>query len=431
MNPARRKVCVVVTARASYARIRAALMALDRHPDIDLQLVVAASALLSRYGNTLPAIEADGLQIAARVYMVVEGENPVTSAKSTGLGLSDLATVFDNIRPDLVVAIADRYETLATSIAASYMNLPLAHIQGGEVTGSIDEKVRHANTKLADLHLVSTRRARQFVIRMGEDPERVFLTGCPSIDLARQIQDDPRLEPDALARLGGVGTEVDLGQDYLVVLQHPVTTQYEQARAQITETLHAVSRLGRPTFWFWPNVDAGSDGTSNGIRRFRELAQPSNIRFIKHVDAATFLRLVNSSCGVVGNSSVAIRECSYLGVPAVNIGSRQQGRERGGNVIDVEHDRQEIAAAIDQQLAHGRYAQATLYGRGDAGERIAQHLATAPLSIQKQLTYATPEFLEPEPTGPAEASLGHRRVSCPSREFETCHKTAETLPLRR
>ena len=149
------------------------------HPDLELQLVVAASALLDRYGNAIQAIERDGFPIAARVYMVVEGENLVTSAKSTGLGLVELATVFDNLQPDAVVTIADRYETLANAVAASYMNIPVVHVQGGEVTGSIDEKVRHAVTKLSNLHLVSTNGAAERVIKLGEEPSSVIVTGCP------------------------------------------------------------------------------------------------------------------------------------------------------------------------------------------------------------------------------------------------------------
>ena len=148
----KRKICCVITARPSYARIRTALAAIKAHPDLELQLVVAASALLDRYGNAARVIESEGFHIDRRVYMIIEGENLATSAKSTGIGLSELATVFDDLKPDAVITIADRFETIATSVAAAFMNIPLVHIQGGEVTGSIDEKVRHANTKLADLH---------------------------------------------------------------------------------------------------------------------------------------------------------------------------------------------------------------------------------------------------------------------------------------
>src|SRR4051812_35743309 len=204
-----RRICVVVTARPSYSRIKTALLALQRHPDAELQLVVAASALIERYGTAVRHIEEDGLPIDARVSMVLEGENPTSMAKTTGLGLLELATVFDNLRPDVVVTVADRYETIATAIAASYMNIAVAHIQGGEVSGSIDERVRHAVTKLSDLHLVSTEKAAERVRRMGERPDRVFVTGCPSIDLATEVLRDGALDFDPFEGYGGVGEPLD------------------------------------------------------------------------------------------------------------------------------------------------------------------------------------------------------------------------------
>ena len=387
MTTRKRKICVVVTARPSYSRIRTALKAIDEHPDLELQLVVAASALLDRYGSAIQSIERDGFPIQARVYMVLEGENLVTSAKSTGIGLSELATVFDNIRPDAVVTIADRYETLATAVAASYMNIPLVHVQGGEVTGSIDEKVRHSVTKLSNLHLVSTELAAERVRKLGEDPGTVHVTGCPSIDIAADVANEPEMDFDPFQKYGGVGPKTDLSKGYLVVMQHPVTTEYEEARHQIEETLYAVKDFSLPVLWFWPNVDAGSDGTSKGIRVFREKENPRNFHLFRNMFPEDFLRLLCASTAIVGNSSVAIRECSYLGVPAVNIGTRQMGRERGHNVIDVAHDRQEIADAIATHIKRGKPKRDLLYGDGKAGARIADCLAQAGLTIEKRLTY--------------------------------------------
>jgi UDP-hydrolysing UDP-N-acetyl-D-glucosamine 2-epimerase len=383
----KRKICVVVTARPSYSRIKSALQAIKQHPDLELNLVVAASALLDRYGNAVQYIERDGFRIDAKVYMVLEGENLITSAKSTGLGLVELATVFDRLQPDTVVTIADRYETIATAIAGSYMNIPIAHIQGGEVTGSIDEKVRHATTKLSDVHLVSTNKAKERVIRMGEDPKYVFVTGCPSIDLAATILENPELDFDPFMKYGGVGSYVDFRNNYLVVMQHPVTTEYEQSRMDITETLIAIRDLNIPTLWFWPNVDAGSDGTSKGIRAFREHEELPNIHFFKNMAPLDFLRIIyNSSC-IVGNSSVGIRECSFLGIPTVNIGHRQQGRERGNNVIDVGYNHREIIAGIEKWLSSQRPDRVQIYGQGNAGERIASVLAQVELNVEKRLQY--------------------------------------------
>ncbi|MBC6994151.1 UDP-N-acetylglucosamine 2-epimerase [Neolewinella lacunae] len=382
-----RKVCVVVTARPSYSRIKTALHAIDAHPELTLQLVVAGSALLERYGTAVHYIEADGFSIAARVFNVLEGENLTAQAKTTGLGIMELSSVFANLQPDVVVTVADRFETMATAIAASYMNIPLVHIQGGEVTGNIDEKVRHAITKLADRHLVASEDARQRVIRLGEVPETVVNTGCPSIDLAAAVRASPALDFDLFARYGGVGERLDLSGGYLVVMQHPVTTEYADARRHIELTLAAVASLNLPTLWFWPNVDAGSDGTSKGIRVYRERYRLPHFHFFKNMEGSDFLRVLANARCLVGNSSVGIRECAYLGVPVVNIGTRQDGRQRGPNVRDVPYDTEAIVAAIQQQVAHGLFPPSNVYGGGAAGAMIAAELARMGLSFSKRITY--------------------------------------------
>ena len=383
-----RKVCVVVTARPSYARIRSVLEAIQQQPELELQLVVAASALLDRYGNAQNVIENEGFRIDRRVYMILEGENLVTSAKSTGLGMSEMATVLDDLRPDVVVTIADRFETMATAVAAAYLNIPLVHIQGGEVTGSIDEKVRHAVTKLADLHMVATERAAERVVRMGERPDRVFNTGCPSIDVARRALERPEVDWDEIfERFGGVGERPDISDGFVVVVQHPVTTEYEASRRHVEETLHAIAESEIPAFWFWPNVDAGSDGTSKGIRAFRESRALPQVHFFKNLPPEDFIRVLHRSRCIVGNSSVGIRECSYLGVPTVNIGGRQEGRDRARNVIDVSYDRKEIRSAIERCMSIGKFSSDPLYGDGRSGERIARLLVDVPLEIEKRLQY--------------------------------------------
>lgn len=382
-----RKIAVVVTARPSYSRIKTALIALKERDDIELQLIVSASALLARFGSAVDMIENDGFSIAAKVYNVLEGDRPELMAKTTGLGIVELATVFSNLKPDMVVTIADRYETMATAIAASYMNIPLAHIQGGEITGSIDEKVRHSITKLADYHLVASRRAAERVLRLGEDAESVFVTGCPSIDLARDVFENPTLDFDPFLKYGGVGSAIDLKNGFVVVMQHPVTHNFGEATSQINETLYAIKELELPCLWFWPNTDAGSDGTSKGIRLFREKYNPSNIHFFRNMEPTDFLKLlVNSKC-IVGNSSVAIRECAFLGVPAVNVGDRQCGRDRGSNVIDVSYERDEIKSAVLSHVNNNRRKGCDLYGDGFAGRRIADVLAAVRLKSQKILPF--------------------------------------------
>lgn len=319
--------------------------------------------------------------------MVLEGENPTTMAKTTGLGVMELTNVFYNLQPDAVISIADRFETIATSIAAAYQNIPLVHVQGGEVTGSIDEKVRHANTKLADLHLVCTEDARERVIKLGEEPSKVINTGCPSIDLAKQINGYEKLDFDPIEKYGGVGLDLNWKQNYIVVMQHPVTTEYKEAKKHITQTLRAVNTLDFPAFWFWPNVDAGSDGTSNGIRTFRELEQPRNIHFFKNMEPVDFLKLLKSSRALIGNSSAGLRECSWLGVPVVNIGNRQNRRSRAQNVIDVGYDEKEILEATKKAINSDHFPSSTLYGNGDSGKKIANILATAELTFSKTISY--------------------------------------------
>jgi UDP-hydrolysing UDP-N-acetyl-D-glucosamine 2-epimerase len=384
----KKKICVVVTARPSYSRIKTALTAIKNHPKLELQLVIAGSALLGRYGNAVEFIEKDGFTIAEKVFMILEGENPTSMAKTTGLGVMELANVFYRLQPDAVITIADRFETIATSIAASYQNIPLIHIQGGEVTGNIDEKVRHANTKLADVHLVASEDAKQRVLKMGENPDMVFNTGCPSIDLADEIKNNPILDFDPIQKYGGVGIEVNWKEEgYIVVMQHPVTTEYTSARKDVEETLKAVHELNIPTFWFWPNVDAGSDGTSGGIRSFREINKPQNIHFFKNMEPKDFLKLlVNSKC-LIGNSSVGIRECSYLGVPVVNIGTRQNKRERASNVLDTIYDKNEIIKSIQNRITATDIVSENIYGDGASGQRIANILAETEFTFHKTIVY--------------------------------------------
>ncbi|MEF3080356.1 UDP-N-acetylglucosamine 2-epimerase [Winogradskyella poriferorum] len=382
-----KKICVVITARPSYSRIKTALWAIQKHKDLQLQLVVAGSALLDRYGNAINFIEKDGFSIDEKVFMVLEGENKTAMAKTTGLGLMELSNVFYNLKPDAVITIADRFETIATSIAAAYQNIPLIHIQGGEVTGNIDEKVRHANTKLADVHLVASEDAKQRVIKMGEDPKTVFNTGCPSIDIAKMVLENPKLNFNPIEKYGGVGEIGDWKNGYIVVMQHPVTNEYNKAKDDILKTLHAAKELDIPTFWFWPNVDAGADGTSNGIRSFREIEKPKNIRFFKNMESDDFLKLLFNSKCLIGNSSVGIRECSFLGVPVVNIGTRQNRRLRGTNVIDVGYNKTHIKEAIQKQIETAKMEGEQIYGDGDSGKKIADVLARIDLKFHKTINY--------------------------------------------
>ncbi len=381
-----RRICVIVASRANYARVKSVLTAIQDHDGLELQLVVGASALLYRFGEAIEVIKADGFPVAATTYTIVEGENPTTMAKSTGLGIMELATLFENLKPDIVLTVADRFETLATSVAASYMNILLAHTQGGEVTGSIDESVRHATTKLAHIHFPATEESRERVIRMGEDPDTVFNTGCPAIDAIAGI--DLEVGNDLFSRYGGLGPGLDVeGKPYLLVLQHPVTTEFGYGREQIEETLKALRELGMQAIMLWPNIDAGSDDVAKGIRMFREHEHPGWLHLFRNFSVEDYARVLNNAACVLGNSSSGIREGSFLGTPCVSIGTRQQGRERGENVSVAPHDAGEIVKAVRAQIEHGRYEKSIRFGDGKAGRRIAGILAEIEVPIQKKITY--------------------------------------------
>lgn len=378
-----RRICVAITARPSYSRIRTTLRTLAQWPDVELKILCSASALLDRYGRVVDLIRADGFDVVDELYTVVEGNEPINMALTTANTVQQSALLLKRLNPDQVITIADRYETLGTAIAAAYLGLCLIHVQGGELSGNIDEKVRHAVTKLANLHLVSNEQARNRLLRMGEQPSAVHVTGCPSVDLAREALELPLKDVQHAVNTAGVGDAPDLQQDYAVVLQHPETDSFDQSYRRMEMTLQAVKGLGLPALIFWPNVDAGSDATSKAIRVFRETHEVSNFRYIKNLEGHLFLRLLAGAKCLVGNSSVGIRECAYLGTPVVNIGDRQMGRERGPNTLDCEWTLNDILRSADKQATAGRYKRSLIYGDGFAGEKVAHIVRTTSISPVK------------------------------------------------
>ena len=381
----KRKICVVVASRANYGRVKYVLKAIQAHPDLELQLVVGASVLLDRFGNALRVIEEDGFVPTRKIYYVIEGENLETQAKSTGLGIIELSTVFEDIRPDVVVTVADRYENMATAIAATYLNIPLAHIQGGEITGNIDELVRHAITKLSHYHFPATEQSRERLIKMGEEPDRIVNSGCPSIDTL--CHQDLSISNEKMDEYNSVGYKIDFTKPYILMMQHPVTTTPEEGRIQVEKTLAALKGREEQKIVMWPNIDAGSDLVSRGIRIFRDNNSDLNFSYCKNFPPEIYNCILKHATCVVGNSSSFIREASFLGTPAVIVGDRQEGREHGHNVVFAEYDTEDIARCLEAQIAHGRYEPETIFGKGNAGEIIADYLARVQLSIHKRMTY--------------------------------------------
>ena len=388
-----KKVLVFTGSRANYSSTRSIMKAVLEHPELELQTVVGGAALLDRYGNIEKLMAEDDIPIHAKFYMILEGETPATMAKSTGLGLIDLSMIFDNLTPDVVVIVGDRFDVLAPTIAAAYMNIPIAHTMGGEVSGTIDESIRHAITKFAHIHFPANDDARERIIKMGERPETVFNVGCPRMDLVREKLEDFKSTPidqsEFFATFKGVGGEFDIEQEkFLLVSQHPVTTEFGNNRIAIEETLYALKELAMPTIMLWPNADAGSDEISKGIRSFREKYQPEWLHLFTNLPFEVYMRLMSLTACLVGNSSSAVREGSFIGTPAVDVGSRQQKRMKGLNLMEVPSERNAVAEAIRQQLTNGRYAGAALYGDGAAGWKIADILAKTEVpNVQKVINY--------------------------------------------
>lgn len=376
-----RKICVVINSRANYARIKSVLVELKNRTDCELQIVVGASGLLFRFGKVVEIIRKDGFVVSREVYSVVEGNEPVVMAKTTGLALIELAQVFLDLKPDVVVTIADRHETLATAIAASYMNIPVAHTQGGEITGSIDESVRHACTKLSHLHFPATSHAYRNILQLGEEESRVHLTGCPALDIVEENKD--KNPSEFLPKYIRDASQFK-NQGYLLVLYHPDTQHYTESTNSTSQILVAIKKMDIPAIWLWPNVDSGTDLISKELRRFKDVNLNSKIQFVRNFTPEEFISVLNHSLCIIGNSSSSIREASRTGTPSVVVGYRQNGREFSDNVSYLpDFNSESISNAIRKQIKHGKYAPSNLYGDGFAGKRVAEILCTANLSIEK------------------------------------------------
>ena len=365
-----KKVCIVINSRANYARIKSLIHQIQKYKKLNLQVILGSSAILDNYGDVRPLLKKDGIKITREIYTIIQGGNLETMAKSTGLLLVELSSIFANIKPDYVITVADRHETLATAIAASYMNIPLIHTQGGELTGSIDESVRHAITKLSHIHFPATKMAKKNIIQMGENPKNIFLTGCPSIDLIKEYKSNKKkFYPKNFDNLG-VGYQIELDKKYLVVMYHPVTNEYKKNKETIKNLLNTIKNINLPTIWMWPNVDAGTDIISKEIRKFRESNKFLKIRFYKNFSPEEFLFIIDHCSCFVGNSSSAIREGSFLGVPSVNIGRRQFQREKERNVIDVKNNKSSIKTGIMSQINKKKYRSYKTYGDGNAAKKM-------------------------------------------------------------
>jgi UDP-hydrolysing UDP-N-acetyl-D-glucosamine 2-epimerase len=371
--------------RANYARLRPVMRELRDQDRVELLTVCSGTMLLERFGRVRDLVESDGFRIDAEVYLEVEGAVPITMTKSIGMAIIEFASEFLRLKPDFVLIIGDRYEALGAAVAAVFQNICLIHLQGGEVSGSIDESTRHAITKLAHYHFPATDRAAHYIHAMGERLETVFPFGCPSRDVVDEVSATVPFD-DVVNRIG-VGAPLDFNKPFLLVLFHPVTTEMQTQETQADELLKAVQRLGMQTLLLWPNIDAGSDRVSQAIRRFREYNHDFPLHAIKNLETRFYLPVLQRAACCVGNSSSFVRETSFLGTPVVLVGSRQDGREWSDSVMRIEPNEEDIFNAIQKQLARGRYPTSDLYGSPGVSTRIAAKVAELKPYAQKRLAY--------------------------------------------
>lgn len=379
----RRKICVPITSRAYYGRLKSLLDILQRDPSVDLQIIVGGSILLDKYGKDARAEIESRFPIERTLFNVIEGGNHIAMAKTACLTALEMTNALYASNPDIVLIHGDRYEQLAAAMSAAFLNKTIVHIEGGDLSGNIDESVRHAITKLAHYHFVTSEDAYRRVVRMGEHPRTVYHVG--SLDVENIKNHSHEITNEDINVKAGAGAFVDITKPFLMVIQHPVTSDPERQNSHTNITLRAVAEMNMPTVWFWPNADAGTADVAEAIRHFREngIDVGRNFRFLTDLPTDQFVALLKKSSCLVGNSSAGIKECSYLGKPVVNIGTRQQNRLRGPNVIDVGYDKDEIKSAIKKQLAHGPYPKSDIYYKENTHKEILDILKRIDLYIQK------------------------------------------------
>ena len=387
-----KKICFCVLSRANYGSIKSLMLEVKKNKKFNLQLVVGASALSDKQGKCIDQIKQDGFKVDYNVEMNVSDDTPSSMVQSVGIGLLKLPEIFEKMKPDLVFIVGDRYEVMSAAISATYMNIPLAHTMGGEVTGTIDESIRHSITKLAHLHFVSNKESLKRVLRLGEYKKNVFNVGCPRIDIVKkEISKKINLKKlEQFVNTNGVGDLIDLNKKFILVSQHPVTTEYGSTKVQIEETINAIKELNMQTVILWPNTDAGSEAISKSFRLMREQNKLNlkKVRFFKDLPHTEYFNLLKICSCIIGNSSSPIREGAFIGVPAVNIGTRQNRRLKSSNVIDVRNKSRDIKNATIKQIKNGIYKPSNIYGNGKASKKIIKILEKIKhIDIQKTISF--------------------------------------------
>src|ERR1700689_3891202 len=381
--PPARKIMVLTGKRGGFGAMKPMLRLLRDDPAFELQLVVTDQHVSERFGRTVKEVETE-FPVAAAVDMDQKDDKPESRARALGVCLQGMADTLARLKPNLCVLYGDRGEGLAAATAATALNIPIAHIQGGDISGSQDEVMRHALTKLAHLHFPSTEESAERIRRMGEEDWRIHVVGDNHLDL---IVAGEYLKPAEIAR----ALELDAAKPVVVVLQHSETTAPDDSYAQMAETLEAVRTTGHQAVVIHPCSDAGYEGV---LRAIDALAKPPQFRVRVNLDAPVFWGLLAVASVMVGNSSAGLIETPSFHLPAVDIGRRQEGRKHAENVIHVGHDRKAIRAAIDQALSGAFRAVVAEcqqpFGDGKVGERIVKVLRDVPLDrrlLLKRMSY--------------------------------------------
>ena len=371
-QPVVRRVMYLSGTRADFGLMRSTLQQITAHPGMQLQVLATGTHLSAVHGHTVDEIRASGLTVAAEVAVDVATRTRASMAKAVGTCLQGVTDVLVGCQPDVLLLLGDRGEMLAGAIAALHLGIPAVHVHGGERSGTVDEPVRHAISKLSTWHLVATEESRERLLHMGEDADRITVVGAPGLDGLFELAAGDRA--DALAQLGLADVSA-----FVLALFHPVVQQAEEARIQTAALIDVLNGLGLPVLWLEPNADAGALGV---LQALDQATLPPGSRRVQHLERSLFAKATRHAALMVGNSSAGIIEAATFGTPVVNVGDRQRLRERNLNVIDVPAQMQPLREAVSAAACAGRFARVNRYGDGFAGERIVNRLLQLPLAPQ-------------------------------------------------
>jgi UDP-N-acetylglucosamine 2-epimerase (non-hydrolysing)/GDP/UDP-N,N'-diacetylbacillosamine 2-epimerase (hydrolysing) len=380
-----KKVAVITGTRADYGIFRPVLNAIQKSPELTLSLIVTGMHLSEKFGHTLDEIERDGFTIDAKLHLGLSEDTGASMARDVGDCISGLSDVFEQVKPDILLILGDRGEMLAAAITGAYMNIPVAHLHGGEVSGTVDESVRHAITKLSHIHFPATEESAARIKKLGEDEFRIHVVGAPALDT---ILSECLIPKEKIAQM----FNLNASKPIILAVQHPVTTELDDVERQIRETMEALVAISGQTVLTYPNADAGGRKIIEVIERYRQYPFIQIHKSLNHIE---YLSLMRSANVMVGNSSSGIIEAPSFGLPAVNVGTRQDGRQRADNIIDVGYDKNEIIEAIKKGLYDKKYISKVKkcvnpYGNGKAGATIAtilENIEITPELLKKKIVY--------------------------------------------